>query len=133
MKTLFNQNAEEEINDKTFQAAKKKRQSDIKNIQSGDEEIIYFIRPQDFDNSLKIADQIKEHSNIVLNFNDTDNETASRMTDFLSGAVYACKAKINQIGNNTFLITSPEVELMGELAQEQPEEEEFPKSEIEIS
>lgn len=136
MKTLFNQNAEEideeEINETTFKAAKKKREDNIINIQKGEKAVIYFLKPQDCENALKIAGQIKDRQSIVLNFTDADSEAARRMIDYFSGVVYACKGKINQIGENTFLILPSGVEIIGTSGQEQLEEDSSSKTEIGI-
>lgn len=50
---------------------------------------VVLLEPVDFNDSPKIADYLRDNQAVVVNYDKTDNVVAKRMTDFISGTVYA--------------------------------------------
>lgn len=94
---------------------------------------ICLVRPNLFEDVSGIADKINDNITVVLNLEDTNKDIARRLIDFLSGVVYIRNGQINRIAGDVFLITSSQVNLMGNLSEDsfentQPLQEENPDS-----
>ena len=50
---------------------------------------VIVLEPTGFDDSQKVADHLRTNQPVVVNFETTDGEVMKRMTDFISGTVYA--------------------------------------------
>ncbi|MDO4528694.1 MAG: cell division protein SepF, partial [bacterium] len=50
---------------------------------------VVVIEPSNFDDSQKIADYLRGNQPVVVNFENADNIVTKRMTDFISGTIYA--------------------------------------------
>ena len=64
---------------------------------------VIIIEPTSFDDVQQIADHIKAHKPVVLNFENTDDETAKRIIDFVSGTTYALAGDLKKVGASIFL------------------------------
>mgnify|MGYP000102615044 FL=1 len=72
------------------------------------------ITPTEFDEAAEIADNLKDRRAVLMNVEKTDNETARRIIDFLSGVVYALGGKIMRISAQAYVLTPTNVDLVGE-------------------
>ena len=68
-----------------------------------------------YDDMQEIARQIKERKVAVVNFEDMDKDVAQRMVDFLSGAVFALDGVPRKVSGGTFIFSSSNVDLSGEI------------------
>lgn len=64
---------------------------------------VIIIEPVSFDDAQQIADHIKSRKPVVLNFENTGDDTAKRIIDFISGATYALGGDIKKVGQHIFL------------------------------
>ncbi|WP_196594148.1 cell division protein SepF [Pectinatus sottacetonis] len=64
---------------------------------------VIIIEPASFDDAQQIADYIKAHKPVVLNFENTADDIAKRIIDFISGATYALAGDIQKVGQHIFL------------------------------
>ncbi|TCS78740.1 cell division protein SepF [Pectinatus cerevisiiphilus] len=64
---------------------------------------VIIIEPTSFDDAQQISDYIKTRKPVVLNFENTEDNTARRIIDFISGATYALAGDIKKIGQHIFL------------------------------
>ncbi len=71
-------------------------------------------QPESFDDSQEICDLLKQERVVILNLESVDRETAQKMMDFISGAIYALDAKIHQISNSVFCISPSKVDISGD-------------------
>ncbi|MBO5352043.1 MAG: cell division protein SepF [Lachnospiraceae bacterium] len=71
-------------------------------------------QPESFDDSQEICDLLKQERVVILNLENVDRETAQKMMDFISGAIYALDAKIHQISNSVFCISPAKVDISGD-------------------
>lgn len=73
------------------------------------------IKAKAYDDLQGIAKNIKEQKVAIVNFEDMDKETAQRMVDFLSGAVFALDGESKKVSGSTFLFSSSQVNLAGQI------------------
>ena len=64
---------------------------------------VMIIEPASFDDAQQVADHLKNRKPVVVNFENTDAETAKRIIDFISGTTYALNGEIKKVGHNVFL------------------------------
>lgn len=67
---------------------------------------VVMIEPNSFDDSQKIADYLRGNQPVVVNFENTDNIVTKRMTDFISGTIYALGGSMKKIGRS-ILVCAP--------------------------
>ena len=75
------------------------------------------VRAKAYDEMPEIAQSIKARKVVIVNFDDMDKETAQRMVDFLSGAVFALDGMPKKVSGNTFLFSSSQVDLEGQIME----------------
>lgn len=73
------------------------------------------VRARAYDDLQNIAQNIKDKKVAIVNFEDLDKETAQRMVDFLSGAVFALDGESKKVSGSTFLFSSSQVDLAGQI------------------
>lgn len=67
---------------------------------------VVVLEPTSFDDSQKIADYLRSNQPVVVNFENTDNIVTKRMTDFISGTIYALGGSMKKIGRS-ILVCAP--------------------------
>lgn len=72
---------------------------------------VVVLEPVDFDDSQKIADYLRTNQPVVVNFANTDNVVAKRMTDFLSGTIYAVNGSMKKLGRNILVCAPKNVDI----------------------
>ena len=72
---------------------------------------VVVVEPFSFDDAQHIADHLKNHKPVVINFENTDQEVARRMIDFISGTIYALAGNIKKVGNNIFLCAPSNIDV----------------------
>lgn len=75
---------------------------------------LMLITPEEFDEAAEIADNLKDRRAVLMNVEKTDNETARRLIDFLSGVVYALGGKIMRISAQAYVLTPTNVDIVGD-------------------
>ncbi|HET7615910.1 MAG TPA: cell division protein SepF [Bacillales bacterium] len=73
--------------------------------------------PQTFAEVQNMADELKNHRAVVMNFQRASSSEAKRMVDFLSGTVYALDGNMQKLGPNTFLCTPDNVDVAGAISE----------------
>ena len=64
---------------------------------------VVVIEPKSFDDAQQVANCLKEKRPVVINFENTEEEAAKRIIDFVSGTTYALSGEIKKVGHNVFL------------------------------
>ena len=72
---------------------------------------VVVLEPVDFNDSQKIADYLRSNQPVVVNFANTDNVVAKRMTDFISGTVYAIGGSMKKLGRNILVCAPKNVDI----------------------
>lgn len=73
------------------------------------------VRAKRYEDLLSIARNIKEQKVVIVNLEDMDKATSQRMVDFLSGAVFALDGATQKVSGSTFLFSSSQVDLAGQI------------------
>lgn len=81
---------------------------------------VVVLEPVDFNDSQKIADYLRSNQPVVVNFTNTENVVAKRMTDFISGTVYALNGSMKKLGRNILVCAPKNVDIDAGAAE--PEE-----------
>lgn len=75
------------------------------------------VKAKAYEDLENIAMNIREQKVVIVNFEEIDKETAQRMVDFLSGAVFALDGKTKKVSGSTFLFSSSQVDLAGQIME----------------
>ena len=101
-------NAEEEAKHKKTAT----NNSNIVNLPTAQKQIkVIVVEPFSFDDAQHVADHLKNRKPVVVNFENTEEEVAKRMVDFISGTTYALSGTIQKVGNNIFLCAPNNVDV----------------------
>ena len=69
------------------------------------------VRPTTYANVTEIADYLLNRCTVVLNLEETNNEEAARLLDFLAGVAYSIDGQLKNIAINTYIITPCNVDV----------------------
>lgn len=69
------------------------------------------LEPTSFDDSQKVADCLRSNQPVIVNFEKTDPIVAKRMTDFISGTIYALQGNMKKIGRNILICAPKNVDI----------------------
>ena len=100
-------------------AAPRPREGKVVNLgPAGGQTQVVFVKPERFETAAEIADQLRAKRPVLINLETTPKEVTRRLVDFLSGVAYAMDGKVKKIAANTYIITPPNVDLVGDLMDE---------------
>ena len=68
--------------------------------------------PTSYEEVEKIIDALKEGKNVVVHLEKLKNESAIRIIDMLSGAIYALGGGVYEMGKNIFMFSPDGVEII---------------------
>ena len=68
-------------------------------------EISVWVSPRSLNDAQSAADKLKERRPVLINLERTDEDTARRIIDFISGVTYALDGYYQRIGTKVFLFT----------------------------
>ncbi len=89
----------------------------LKLMVGGKSRNIEIARPRDFSDIERLIDKMRSSDGIIVDFSSNTAETAQRMLDFLSGAVYAFCGEVSRIEDATYLMTPKGVRIVVSLAE----------------
>lgn len=75
---------------------------------------LHLVTPSEFGEAAEIADSLKSRQAVLMNLEMTDDVTARRMIDFLSGVAYALGGKIMRVSGQAYIVTPTNVDLVGD-------------------
>lgn len=76
---------------------------------------VVVLEPVGFDDSQKIADYLRNNQPVVVNFANADNVVAKRMTDYLSGTVYALGGSMKKLSRNIVICAPKNTDIDSDL------------------
>lgn len=79
---------------------------------------VVLVKPERFETAAEIADHLRSKRAVLMNLETTPKDVTRRLVDFLSGVAYALDGKVKKIAANTYILTPPNVNLMGDLMDE---------------
>lgn len=74
--------------------------------------------PRDYRESTDIIDDIKGGRPVIINLEEIDEESARKVLDICSGAIYALEGEISKISQNIFVAAPKNINVMAHLGQE---------------
>ena len=80
--------------------------------QAGGNKIV-FVKPERYEDTKMIYDHLRSRRIVLMSLDETNKEIASRILDFMAGAVYASGGKIARVSSATYIITPKDVDMMG--------------------
>jgi cell division inhibitor SepF len=101
-----------------FNSNKKSQQNKVVNIHSASQYKLVVMQPENFEDAQNIGDHLKNKKPIVVNLEGLEKESARRVVDFLSGAVYALDGSIQRVSANIFIIAPNNVDIMADFKEE---------------
>ena len=72
---------------------------------------VIVIEPKSFDDAQQVANCLRDKRPVVINFENTIEEDAKRITDFISGTIYALNGEIKKVSNNVFFCAPSNVNI----------------------
>ncbi len=90
----------------------------VVNIHTTTQLKVVVIQPTTYMESQDIADHLKSKKPVVVNLEKIDKETAKKVVDFLSGAVYALDGSMQKVSNGILLLAPYNVGIMGDFSDE---------------
>ncbi len=94
------------------------RKNKVVNIHATTQLKVVVMQPECFEDARGIADHLKTKKPVIMNLEDLDTDTARRVVDFLSGAVYGLDGNIQKVASGIFLIAPYNVSIMGDFKDE---------------
>jgi len=115
----MNDELQEDSNEEAYQSpkylsfSKKAQQNKVVNIHTNNQFKVVIMQPETFDDARDICDHLKSKKPVIVNLESISKETAQRVVDFLSGAVYALDGEIQKVSAGIFLVAPSNVDVMG--------------------
>jgi len=100
----------------------RKNQSKVLNLNSNTNTKVVIVFPKNINDAKDICDHLRANRSIVMNVEDVEIQTAQRIVDFLSGAVYSLDGNIQKVSSGIFLATPNSVDILGDVKEELKEE-----------
>jgi cell division inhibitor SepF len=91
-----------------------RKQAPILGLHSAPDMKIVVVSPEGFEEAEKLAGHLKNRRSVIVNFNGTPKETAQRIIDFLSGAVFVLNGSTCKVTAETFLFNPSNVSVYSE-------------------
>ena len=92
----------------------KKNNGKLVNLSNANQLKLVVMQPTSFDDAQDVCDHLKEKKPVVINLEYADKETARRLIDFLSGAVYGVDGHIQKVSPTIFLIVPFNVDILSD-------------------
>jgi len=92
----------------------KKNSGKLVNLSNANQLKLVVMQPSSYEEAQDICDHLKEKKPVVINLEYADKVTATKLIDFLSGAVYAVDGHIEKVSPTIFLIVPNNVDVLTE-------------------
>lgn len=96
----------------------KKSSGKVLNLNSNSNTKVVVISPHNINDAKEICDHLRSNRSIVMNVEDIETQTAQRIVDFLSGAVYSLDGNIQKVSSGIFLATPNSVDILGDIRED---------------
>ena len=96
-------------------ASGKKTHGKVLNLNNNSNTKVVVVSPQNINDAKDICDHLRSNMSIVMNVEEIETQTAQRIVDFLSGAIYSLDGNIQKISSGIFLATPNSVDILGDL------------------
>lgn len=76
------------------------------------------VEPRAYSESQTIADHLKSRNSVLVNFKRVTKDQQKRIIDFLSGTLYAIGGYLQKVGEGIYLCTPKNIDVQGEITEE---------------
>lgn len=94
------------------------RRSKVVNINTTAQLKVVVVQPLSYNDASEIAEHLKAKKPVVVNLEKLDKATASRIFDFLSGAVFALDGNMQKVSNGILLVVPNTMGIMGDFSDD---------------
>ena len=94
------------------------KKAKVVNIAATTQLKVVVVSIEQFDEAREVADHLRSKKPVVINLEKLEKETARRVIDFISGAVYALGGSIQKVSGGIFLIAPYNVDIMSDVRDE---------------
>lgn len=94
------------------------RRSKVVNINTTAQLKVMVVQPLSYNDASEIAEHLKGKKPVVVNLEKLDKATASRIFDFLSGAVFALDGSMQKVSNGIVLVVPNTMGIMGDFSDD---------------
>lgn len=113
--TFDEEEFEEQVKDEKRSAFGKKGSGKVLNLNNNSGMKVVVVTPHNINDAKEICDHLRSNRSIVMNVEDIETQTAQRIVDFLSGAVYSLDGNIQKVSSGIFLATPSSVDILGDI------------------
>ena len=78
---------------------------------------IRIIKPVTFDDSTKVADEVKARRLVIFDVGNMDEDEARRVVDFVAGSVYGLSGNIRRVSGGIFVAAPSNIDITGDNLQ----------------
>ncbi|AGC68568.1 cell division protein SepF [Thermoclostridium stercorarium subsp. stercorarium DSM 8532] len=100
----------------------RKNQGKVLNLNGNANAKVVIVFPKNINDAKDICDHLRANRSIVMNVEDVEIQTAQRIVDFLSGAVYSLDGNIQKVSSGIFIATPNSVDILGDVKEELKED-----------
>ncbi len=94
------------------------KKSKVVNIHATTQLKVVVLQPTTYSDATEIAGHLKTKKPVVVNLEKLDKETARKIVDFLSGAVFALDGSMQKVSNGILLLVPYTMGIMGDFSDE---------------
>ena len=95
------------------------RASKVVPVRAGSNSKVRIIKPKSFEESGKIADEIKGDRLVIFDVTTLEVDTARRIVDFIVGAAYAVNGNVRRVSGGIFVAAPNSIDISGDNLKEQ--------------
>ena len=88
-------------------------------VNSGATSKVRIIKPKSFDESGKIADEIKGDRLVIFDVTSLGTDEARRIVDFIAGSAYALNGNVRRVSGGIFVAAPSRIDISGDNLKEQ--------------
>lgn len=94
------------------------KKSKVVNIHATTQLKVVVLQPTTYSDATEIAGHLKSKKPVVVNLEKLDKDTARKIVDFLSGAVFALDGSMQKVSNGILLVVPYTMGIMGDFSDE---------------
>ena len=95
------------------------RASKVVPVRAGSNSKVRIIKPKNFEESSKIADEIKGDRLVIFDVTTLDIDQARRIVDFIVGSAYALNGNVRRVSGGIFVAAPNSIDITGDNLKEQ--------------
>lgn len=95
-----------------------RKRGKVVDITSANRVKVILDQPMNYDDTQRIIDNLRMRKLIIVNLEMLEVDTAQRVLDFVSGAVYALRGNIQKVSKGIFVLVPNNIDISGNVQEE---------------